>query len=156
MDNKTNATVYIDLWNNHETPDAKTLAKLIDPKYVCHDPNTMKDFGKGPEAFQQRVEFYSKAFPDLKVVVDEVLVDDKADACPDCGSTSRVIQRWKVTGTHKGEIYGIKPTNKKTHVQGVTILHFSNDGKLLEEYVEWDAMNLMKQIGAFEMGTAAA
>lgn len=154
MDN--NANVYIDLWNTHDLLDPKNLTKLIDQKYVCHDPSTPKDFGNGPAAFVQRIEFYSKAFPDLNVQVKYTIVADKADPCPVCGSTSVVVQRWEVTGTHQGELFGVKPSNKKTHTQGTSELHFSNDGKLLEEYVNWDAVGLMKQIGAMEVGTSAA
>jgi hypothetical protein len=29
---------------------------------------------------------------------------------------------------YKGEIFGFAPTNQPTHVEGMTIIHFSNEG----------------------------
>ncbi len=42
---------------------------------------------------------------------------------------------------------GIAPTNKQVKVQGITITRVSN-GKIVEEFESYDALGMMRQIGA--------
>ena len=156
MDNKVTAQMLIAIWNEHTIPDLPTLKKVIDSNYVCHDPNTVKDFGKGPDGFKARVKFFTAAFPDLHIAVEETMDGKSEEPCKICGSTYRVIQRWMVTATHKGELFGFPPTNKPIHCEGVSIGHYSDDGKLLEDYVAWDSANLLAQIGGEEHQAAAS
>lgn len=91
---------------------------------------------KGPDGFKQYVSGVRRAFSDLKITIqDQVAEGDK------------VATRWTVTGTHDGAFMGIAPTGKKVSVAGMTIDSFS-DGKLSESWNNWDALGLMRQIGA--------
>ena len=56
------------------------------------------------------------------------------------------MTRWSCRGTHKGDLNGIAPTGKQFNITGVTIARLSN-GKLVEGYVNWDALGLMQQLG---------
>jgi predicted ester cyclase len=56
------------------------------------------------------------------------------------------VARWSCRGVHKGELNGIAPTNKQFTITGVTIARFSN-GKIVEGFVNWDALGLMRQLG---------
>src|ERR1051325_9380217 len=56
---------------------------------------------RGPEGEQELIDGYRVAFPDLRFVVDEQLVDG-----------DRVATRWTATGTHSGDLRGIAPTNR--------------------------------------------
>src|SRR3712207_3842257 len=79
--------------------------------------------------------FYS-AFPDLRhEIVDMVAEGDK------------VAVRLNVTGTHKGELQGIPPTNKKVTFDAMDFITLV-DGKVAEEWLTADIMGLMQQIGA--------
>jgi steroid delta-isomerase-like uncharacterized protein len=76
------------------------------------------------------------AFPDYQVTVeDQFAADDK------------VVTRWTAQGTHQGEFQGIPPTGKQVTVTGITISRHA-DGKIVESWFEWDALDLMEQLGA--------
>ena len=53
---------------------------------------------------------------------------------------------WQTSGTHKGDLRGIAPTNKAMTVEGVTIIRIAN-GKILDHHVSWDALGMMQQLG---------
>jgi predicted ester cyclase len=42
---------------------------------------------------------------------------------------------------------GVAATGKKISVEGITIHHIK-DGKILDSYTRWDALGLMRQLGA--------
>jgi steroid delta-isomerase-like uncharacterized protein len=104
------------------------------PNYTHHDAST-PDFGQGPEGERKRATLYRTAFPDLRLTVEDTIAE---------GET--VMTRWSCRGTHKGELGGIAPTGKQVTISGVTIVRFSN-GKMVEGYVNWDALGLMQQLG---------
>jgi steroid delta-isomerase-like uncharacterized protein len=104
------------------------------PNYTYHDAST-PDFGQGPEGERKRATLYRTAFPDLRLTVQDIIAE---------GET--VMTRWSCHGTHKGDLSGIAPTGKQFTISGVTIVRFSN-GKMVEGYVNWDALGLMQQLG---------
>lgn len=58
------------------------------------------------------------------------------------------------TGTQKGEFNGMPASNKKATITGVSIQTIVN-GKIVEEWAEFDALGLMQQLGALpEMASA--
>jgi steroid delta-isomerase-like uncharacterized protein len=108
--------------------------QLFAPIYTHHDAST-PDFGKGPEGERKRSTLYRIAFPDLRLTVEDIIAE---------GET--VMTRWSCHGTHKGDLNGIAPTGKQFTISGMTIFRFSN-GKIVEGYVNWDALGLLQQLG---------
>ncbi len=108
--------------------------QIIAPNHVSHDPAT-PDFGKGPEGEKQIVTLYRGAFPDLHFTIDQIIDADDF-----------VTTRYTATGTHKGELRGIAPTNKAIKVEGMVINRISR-GRIAESWVNWDALGLMEQLG---------
>ena len=108
--------------------------ELFDPNYAHHDPST-PDVGRGPEGEKKRVALYRTAFPDLRLTIEDVIAE---------GQT--VMARWSCRGTHKGDLSGIAPTGKQITILGVSIARFTN-GKMVEGWVNWDALGLMQQLG---------
>jgi len=108
--------------------------QLFTPNYTHHDSST-PDFGHGPESERKRATLYRTAFPDIHLTVEDIIAE---------GET--VMTRWSCRGTHKGDLNGIAPTGKQFNITGVTIARLSN-GKLVEGYVNWDALGLMQQLG---------
>jgi steroid delta-isomerase-like uncharacterized protein len=130
--NKTNTRRLIDeVWNKGHMAIAD---ELIADNYVHHDPAS-PDFGQGPKAVKQSVVLYRTAFPNLHLAIEEMICEG-----------DRVVTRWKSTGTHNGDLQGIAPTGKNVTVSGITITRFAK-GKIAEEWVNWDALGLMKQLG---------
>jgi steroid delta-isomerase-like uncharacterized protein len=123
--------LFNELWNQGNLQIAD---ELIAPTYQHHD-NSTPDMGKGPEGEKKRVNLYRTAFHDFRLNIDDLFAE---------GET--VVARWSCRGVHNGELNGIAPTNKQFAITGVTITRFSN-GKIVEGFVNWDALGLMRQLG---------
>jgi predicted ester cyclase len=57
--------------------DVAAADELLDPEAISHDPATpaaMQSL-RGPEAFKRTVSMYRTGFPDLRMVVDDVVAD---------------------------------------------------------------------------------
>jgi predicted ester cyclase len=71
---------------------------------------------------------------------DDVMEDVIAE-----GDTVGLLYR--LTGTHRGNLYGIAPTGRKIDVHEVAILRFV-DGRIAEGWFMADEAGLLKQLGA--------
>src|SRR6266478_1279931 len=92
---------------------------------------------------RRRATLYRTAFPNIRLTVEDIIAE---------GET--VVARWSCRGTHKGDLNGIAPTGKQVNITGVSIARFTN-GKIFEGFVNWDALNLMQQLGVVpELGKA--
>jgi predicted ester cyclase len=91
--------------------------------------------GPGPEGYKRLVALYTTAFPDGRLNLHDTVSEG-----------DKVVMSWNFTGTHKGDLRGIAPTNKKISVDGITISRHAN-GKLVESRVNWDALGMMQQLG---------
>jgi predicted ester cyclase len=58
-----------------------------------------------------------------------------------------VVTRWPARGTHRGELMGVAPSGKQIEVSGMSMDHISG-GKIAENWVNWEALEMMQQIGA--------
>ena len=119
-----------EIWNegNLELAD-----EIIAPNYadkVAGDGSPV-----GPDGFKQAVAGIKSAFPDFNITIDDMISED-----------DKVALVWTFKGTHKGELMGIAPTDKKVEFGGVYLYKFK-DGKLLERSGKRDMFNLMKQLG---------
>jgi steroid delta-isomerase-like uncharacterized protein len=109
--------------------------ELLAPDFVDHDPAMPEDV-RGPEGFKEHVGAFRSAFSDLHVrIEDQVAEGDK------------VVQRWTGTGTHDGDLMGIAPTGNRVEIAGMEISRISG-GKVAEVWEGYDAMGLMRQLGA--------
>jgi predicted ester cyclase len=54
---------------------------------------------------------------------------------------------WNATGTHRGELMGISPTEKQSTTTGVTMDRIA-DGKFVEHWGQVDMLGMMQQLGA--------
>jgi steroid delta-isomerase-like uncharacterized protein len=111
--------------------------EIYAPDYVGHEP-TSGDI-RGIEGAKQFAATYRQAFPDLQPIVeDQVAEGDK------------VVTRFSARGTHQGETeeFG-PPTGKRMEITGITIERFA-DGKIVEDWTNFDALGLMRQLGLME------
>ena len=58
-----------------------------------------------------------------------------------------VTVRGRVSCKHTGEFNGIPATGKKVEFSWIDVMHIVN-GKVVEEYLEFNPMSIMQQIGA--------
>jgi predicted ester cyclase len=88
------------------------------------------------EGFKQFIYLLWKAFPDIKITFEDVIVEG-----------NRVVCRYNLAGTHKGEFVNLQPTEKKFRVDGMTIFSF-RDTKVIERWNLVDMLSLMEQLRA--------
>ncbi len=95
--------------------------------------------GPGLENIKQFYAQFWTAFPDAKIVVEDLIeADDK------------LICRFVVNATHGGNLMGVSATGKPVALPGITILRFVN-GKCVERWSQADFLGAMVQIGAIPM-----
>ena len=88
------------------------------------------------EAVKQIVTQFRTGFPDLNIVIEELI-----------GEGDWIAARATTRGTHHGTIFGVAPTGRKIAVTGLTMVRLA-DGKLTESWVKNDMASLMAQLGA--------
>jgi len=104
--------------------------------YLCHD--TLEGETDAAEAKRQIAELAAD-FPDLTLEVFEVF-----------GEGDFVAMRWRAHGTHQGAFMGIEPTGRACAFDGVSLLRFE-DGRISEQWDQWDALGLFRQLGAVQL-----
>ena len=108
------------------------IDQLCDPGYRGHDPMT-GDTNR--EGVKDLARMYRAAFPDLKCTI-----------LASCAEGDTCVTHWRMTGTHRGKLMGLEPTGKRVTVEGMSFAKFRG-GKLAEDWVQWDSLGLMRQLG---------
>ncbi|MFX1466107.1 MAG: ester cyclase [Promethearchaeota archaeon] len=121
----------LDMWNN---ADLTIADEVYAPEIVRHDCNVPEAI-VGIENVKDFLDNLLKAFPDLNLTIDEVIVEG-----------NRMAQKWTMTGTNTGPINGMPPTGKSVHFSGISIGHFV-DKKLVEIWDFYNALDMVQQLG---------
>lgn len=98
---------------------------------------------RGRRQFQQVIEAWRAAFPDVRSTVDQQVAEG-----------DRVVTRWTARGTHTGDFQGMAPTGKPFMMSGITIERVV-DGKIAEVWVNRDDLGLLRQLGALPASASA-
>lgn len=115
--------------------DLAIVDELLAPDFVFHDPSS-KTGEVHAEDMKASIEWIHSAFPDAQVSIeDQVAEGDK------------VVSRYTVSGTHRGEIMGAAPTGKLVTHTGHQTDRISG-GEIVESWTNWDALGLLQEIGA--------
>lgn len=86
------------------------------------------------EGFKQFIYLLWKAFPDITITFEDIVIEE-----------NKVVCRYTLAGTHKGEFLDLQPTNKQFRVNGMTVFYFRNS-KCIERWNLVDMMSLMEQL----------
>lgn len=92
---------------------------------------------RGPEEMKEYVGVFHRAFPDFRVTLEDQIAEGE-----------RVANRWTVRGTHRGEFQGVAPTGREVEFTGIHVSRVNGEGKLQESWENYDALGLMRQLGA--------
>ncbi|MGH2921728.1 MAG: ester cyclase, partial [Gaiellaceae bacterium] len=90
---------------------------------------------RGPDGFKENISAYRAAFSDARITVDDQIAEG-----------DKVATRWTGRGTHDGDLMDIAPTGKQVEISGLTLSRLAN-GKVIEEYTNWDTFGMMQQLG---------
>ena len=109
----------------------ETFDELCAPNFVLHAPDGSTGTKQG---LKDAVTATRTGMPDVQATIFEMVAEGDL-----------VIYRWTMTGTHQGEIEGIKPTGRKVVANGITILRFAN-GKIVDDRFESGTPSFKTQI----------
>ncbi|MHA1983371.1 MAG: ester cyclase [Candidatus Hodarchaeales archaeon] len=108
---------FYDLWSEGYL---KIADDIIDENYA---PEWIQIDKKGAEQVKHEVNYFRSVFPDLKYeIVDKIFTEGKS------------WTRYNAKATHKGNAWGFEPTNKEVSFEGVTILTFNKEGKIIDRW----------------------
>lgn len=90
----------------------------------------------GSAGFKPFHETFRGAFPDIEVVVEDMIAEG-----------DKVAARCSVRAKHSGDHLGIAASNAPVAFDGIAIVRIA-DGKIVEAWNNFDFMAMNKQIGA--------
>ena len=117
------------------TGDADVMDSVLAANVVQHIAG-LPPQARSLEGFKQLLPALPRAFPDTRFELANVVAEGDMVAF-------RLI--W--TAAHQGDFFGIPPTGTRATVTEMHMLRIA-DGKVVEQWGEWDALGLMKQLGA--------
>ena len=124
-------TEVVDAWNAH---DPQRVADCYHTDFVGSDVNQKKPL-RGPLAIRRAMEYQLLAFPDLRIDIEEPVIQD-----------NRVALVWILSGTHRGRIMNIPPTGRHVEFRGCTIMTVEDD-KIKESLRIWDVATMLRSLG---------
>jgi len=118
-----------EVWNKHN-PDAAD--DLVAPDVIENNP--LPGLRPGRDGYKQALALAFAAFPDVQITIEDLIAEG-----------DKVVERWTIRGTHRGDFMGIPATNKRVTVTGIDIYRYAG-GKRVETWSQYDAAGMMKQL----------
>jgi len=118
-------------WNN------KDLAKLkaISTEGLIRNLNGIK-VASSQKEMEANMKVYFNGFPNLKVTLNNTYVKN-----------NMLFIYWTFEGTNTG-VFGETPaTGKKVKVSGFSIVHFNENGKMIQEDIYFNELEFLQQLG---------
>lgn len=121
-ENEAIARRWVEVWDQG---DLAALDDLYAPDFVYH-MRPAAGLEPGIAGEKQILGMLHTAFPDLRIIVEDVIVDEQS-----------AVIRWTMPATHQGAFRGIEPNRKPVKFTGIDILQIKN-GKV---EARWDEVN---------------
>ncbi len=90
----------------------------------------------GREGFKELVRVWREGFPDMHEELLQMVCEG-----------DWVASRFRLTGTHRGDFYGLAATGRRVEVEGVDFLRIEG-GRIAEWIYAEDAFGLFRQLGS--------
>ncbi len=131
IDNKAIVREFIE--RLYTAGDLSVLDELVAPEYVDHDP----PFGATgtTEGWRAMATMIRDAFPDWHSDLHALYAEDDV-----------VVERFTASGTHRGELFGIPPSDVVCMLAGINIFRV-RDGKIIERWGCVDEIGMLRQLG---------
>src|SRR5215207_40589 len=100
--------------------NTSVIDEVLHSDFVCYDPNSESGEIRGAQTIKGEIEYFRSAVPDLTYTVED-----------------QVVTRWKASGTHQGEFFGIPGSGNRIEMSGIQIDRFDESGKMVEEWPEY-------------------
>ncbi len=129
--NKALIEKYIEAWNSF---DIQVLDEYLDASFKAYIPSNSNE-PMSQEQFKGWVEGIFQPFPDSHYEIQDIFCEG-----------DRVCIRWTYTATQQGDYMGVPASGKKVEGSAIEIFRVEN-GKIVEERSEMDALGMMIQLG---------
>ena len=106
--------------------------------FVHHDIEVRTvgaDSTVGIDGLRASLQMLFEGMSDFRVALEDQFATD-----------DRVVCRWRATGTHDGDLYGLPATGKAVDYTGVSVWEFDG-GKARRGWVYIDTATMMQQLG---------
>jgi steroid delta-isomerase-like uncharacterized protein len=124
-DNKAIIRKWIEAWMRG---DLSSLETIFAQNY------TVNGVRIGIEGVMQAVKFLHSAFIDMSFELNDMVAEE-----------DKVVARWKVQGTHIGELMGVPPTGKQLELHGINIYRIV-DGKIAANHEETNISEVIQRL----------
>jgi steroid delta-isomerase-like uncharacterized protein len=114
--------------------------EILTPDFVAHVGG--HDF-QGVEEARQLATAMRTAFTDSQITHHDTIISESGAAI-----------RWSSDNTHAGEYFGVPPTGRRIHLEGIDMYHF-RDGRIAELWAIFDNLPVLQQMGAAPVATGA-
>ena len=135
MSAEENREIVRRFWGVWEEGNLGLVDELVAPDYVNHSPG-MPNQPEGPEGVKAVVSMFRAGMPNLRVVIEDMIAEG-----------DKVMMRYKIEGTHEGELFGVPPTGRRVSIESITVERVSG-GKIREHWRVTDTLDMMQQLGA--------
>jgi steroid delta-isomerase-like uncharacterized protein len=124
-----------ELWNEGRLD---RVEQLFTSNYTLHVLHAVDSAGMGgPLGVRQRVAMWRATFPDAQVTIEDLVV-----------AGDRVVAGWTGRGTDSEDHWWGRPaTGKRVTWAAITVSRVA-DGKIAEEWLAWDRLDLWQQLEA--------
>lgn len=118
-------------WNNRELEAIKSIStenfkRRVNNVYVA---NNQKEV-------EANIKVYFIGFPDLIITINNFYIKD-----------NKTFLHWTFTGTNTGVFGETQATGKKVKVNGFSTIHYNESGKMFQEDVYYNELDLLQQLG---------
>lgn len=117
------------------TGDEDALDALIAEDLVDHDPGRPPGLPPGRAGYKAMMAELRAAFPDLEVAIEDQIAEG-----------DRVVTRYTMRGTHRGDLWGIPASGNRFALEGINIDRVV-DGRFCERWAAYDSGELLRQLG---------
>jgi steroid delta-isomerase-like uncharacterized protein len=125
------ASAFVGAWNAH---DAARVTALYADGYEGQDVG-LAGIQHGPEGVRAALYGYLAAFPDFRLMPDDLVVQD-----------DRIAVFWTAAGTHRGPLLHIPPTGRSVTLRGCSYLIVRED-RIVRGLHLWDVAGLLRTLG---------
>jgi steroid delta-isomerase-like uncharacterized protein len=119
------------VWNEG---NLELLEEYMAPDVIRHEYGVREEL-VGIDAIKMYIAGNRKAFPDLNITIDKIIVND-----------DMMVWFWTYSGTNTGPFWDDPATGRKVILPGVTIVRVAN-GKAVEIWDFYNTLDMMEQVG---------
>lgn len=122
---------FTEVWNEGR---AEAIDELFAPDGIAHGLAGGATL-RGPENFKPFFRTFKDAFPDIEVVVEDMIAEG-----------DQVAARCTVRGKHQGHTLGFAATQRPIEFVGICIARW-RDGQIVEAWNNFDFLTMYQQLG---------